>query len=176
MAAVTVGMKLILLSPQPLRAETQPHQACSNISLQPSQPESQISQPAPLMMHLSPPATLGSLGNLTLSPGNPTLQAIPPEYHGLPHRRHLTLQRYPQAVEHPCRYPVPLQVHPSSETQVTHQLRSPQTVYAAPDRRAPRKRPMPNHPPHGSTVAIIRNAGLIGADQWAVRRIQARGR
>ena len=111
MAAITIGLKVMLLPPQPLRAEAEPHPAHRNVSFQCRQPVPQIGQPAPLMMHLIPAPTLNSLGNLKLSPANPALKVIQPQPHALLDSGHLPFQRHPHAVEHPSRDPVSLQIH-----------------------------------------------------------------
>ena len=79
MAGATVIRKVALLPPQPLRPETQPHSARSNVSFQCSQPVPQIGQPPFLLMNLIESATFGGIGNLPLSPGNPTLQVVQPQ-------------------------------------------------------------------------------------------------
>ena len=96
----------MLLTPQFLGAEAQPHPAGRKVGFQPRQPKLQVSQPPPLPVHLPPLAFFFSLINLLSLTAHPTPQAIQLQKLRLPHRRHLALQRHPHRVEHPSRYPV----------------------------------------------------------------------
>ena len=99
MAGVTVIRKVALLPPQPLRPETQPHSARSNVSFQCSQPVPQIGQPPFLLMNLIESATFGGIGNLPLGPSNPTLQVVQPHLLLLSDRCHLPFQRHPRVFQ-----------------------------------------------------------------------------
>ena len=102
--------KVMLLPPQLLRPEAQPHPARCNIGLQSRQPVLQIGQPPPLLVNLLPPTPFLSLRNLPFRLSNSPLQAVHPQPLRRPHRRHLAVQRHPQRVEHPRRYPVFLDI------------------------------------------------------------------
>ena len=68
MAGVAVGLQMMLLAPQPLRPEAQPHSALSYVAFQCSQPDSQIGQPPFLLMDLIPPAMPSGIGDLLAQP------------------------------------------------------------------------------------------------------------
>ena len=55
MTGVAILLKVMLLPPQPLRPEAQPHPARRNVGLQSNQPVSKIGQPPPLLVNLLPP-------------------------------------------------------------------------------------------------------------------------
>ena len=110
MTVVAILLQVMLLTPQPLRPETQPDPALRNIGLQSRQPGLQIGQPPPLLVNLLPPALFLSLRNLPFRLSNSPLQAVHPQPLRRPHRRHLAVQRLPHPVEQPRRYPVLLDV------------------------------------------------------------------
>ena len=110
MTGVAVLRQVALLAPEALGPEAQPDLARSNVRLQRRQPALEITKPSSLLVNLIKAAMLSSPGNLLLRPCNSPLQAIEPQLLLLLHRRHLPFQRHPHTVEHPSRYPVPLQV------------------------------------------------------------------
>ena len=67
MTGIAIGLQVILLPPQLLGAEAQPHPANPNVGFQPRPPEPQVGQPPPLPVHLPPLALLFSLINLLAS-------------------------------------------------------------------------------------------------------------
>ena len=110
MAGVAVCLEVVLLTPQFLGPKAQSHPALGNVSFQCRQPMPQISQPPPFLVDLVPAPTLGSTGDLPLSPSHPPAQAVQLQLLLLLHRGNLALQQHPHPVEHPGRYPVPLQI------------------------------------------------------------------
>ena len=111
MTGIPILLKVMLLTPQLLGAEAQPHPAGRNVGLQSRQPELQVGQPPPLP-HLPPLAFFFSLIKLSLT-AHPTPQAIQLQKLRLFYRHSCrrpcligSLTRNPHRVEHPSRYPV----------------------------------------------------------------------
>ena len=110
MTGISIGLQVVLFPPQPLGPEAQSHLIPGYVRFQNCQTASQVAQPTTLLMDLLPAALLPGIGYLTLRPGYAAAQGIPVQFLRLPDRRHLALQGHPYPVEHPRRYPVPLQV------------------------------------------------------------------
>ena len=168
MTAVAVCLEVVLLAPQPLRPEAQPHSARRNVSFQCSQPVPQIGQPPFLLMNLTESATFSGIGYLPLGPNNPALQVVQPQLLLLLDRCHLAFQQHPRPVEHPRRYPVPLQVHTLQRggRPAGGNLGKQIPLHPAVQLGVGVQCSVSNRTVH---AAVIGNASLIGADQRLLR-------
>ena len=110
MAGVAILVQVMLLAPEFPGAEAQPHASRRNVGFQRRQPQPKIGEAPTLLVDLIPSTTLG--GVCDAPPGTRELppQAVQPQLLLLFDRRYLPFQRHPHTVEHPRRYPVPLQV------------------------------------------------------------------
>ena len=166
MTAVSILLKVMLLAPKPLGPEAKPHPACRNVGLQSSQPGLQIIQPPPFLVSLLPPTLFLGLPNLPLHLSNSPPEAILPQPLRRPHRRHLAVQRHPHRVEHPRRYPVPLQVHTLQRVRrpLRRNVGKQLPLHLAVQLAVGRQRSIALH----TVPALInRDAGLVRAHRWA---------
>ena len=110
MARIVVDLELDAASATAVSTRSTAAPGPPQFGLQSRQPGPQTSQPTPLLVNLLPPTLFLGLRNLPFRLSNSPLQAVHPQPLRRPHRRHLALQRHPHGIEHPGRYPVPLQV------------------------------------------------------------------
>ena len=107
---IAVLRQVVLLAPQPLGTEAEPHPASRHVLLQLGPLRLQGRQSATLLVDLIPSPTLGDISYLPLGTINPPTQAVQPQLLLLLDRRHLPFQRHPHPVEHPRRYPIAIDV------------------------------------------------------------------
>ena len=103
MTGVAILLQVMLLPPQPLRPEAQPHPARRNVGLQHCQFGFQVRQPPPLLVNLLPPTLFLGLRNLPFRLSNSPLQAVHPQ---------------------PLRRPPPPDTLPSSDTRTPLNIRA----------------------------------------------------
>ena len=76
MAAVAVGLQVVLAAPELPAAEAQPDQARRHIGLDPRQPGPQVVQPARLLMDPVPVTLLPGASQLPAGPADQALQGL----------------------------------------------------------------------------------------------------
>ena len=165
MADVAVLLQVALLPPEPPGPKAQPDPAGFNVCFQCRQPAVEIVEAAPFLVDLIPSPMLGSIGDLPLGPSDASPQAVDLQLLLLLDRRHLSLQRHPHTVEHPRRYPVPLQVCALQRRRrpACRHLSKQLALHPAAELSISTQRRVAQRPIH---VPVIADAGLISGSRW----------